>query len=67
MIDEVESIHTMTSGIATAVEQQSVAIRGINDNITNIKENCTELSSQAKINRDTCLLANEKTLLLGHF
>lgn len=67
VIEEVESIHNMTTGIATAVEQQSVAIRTINANITTIKDNCTELSTQAKTNRETCLLANEKTLQLGVF
>lgn len=67
VIVEVESIHCMTSGIAAAVEQQGVAIRTINTNIVTIKDNCMELSVQAKTNRETCLLANEKAAMLGQF
>ncbi|NKF49164.1 methyl-accepting chemotaxis protein [Shewanella sp. WXL01] len=64
---EVESIHDMATNIATSVEQQSCMLKDINENITDIKESCDILTERARNNHKTCSVANEKTLLIGHF
>ncbi|MGZ9899598.1 methyl-accepting chemotaxis protein [Shewanella gaetbuli] len=67
VINEAESIHRMATAISTAIEQQSCMIKNINENIIEIKDSCDVLTDHASNNRQTCSLANEKTLLIGNF
>ncbi len=67
VICEVDSINDMATNIAASVEQQSNMLKDINENIADVKEGCDVLSARARSNHQTCSVANEKTLMIGHF
>lgn len=65
--NEVEAIHDLTSNIASAIKEQSIAIHEIAVNITEIKDDNDLLVEQANTSLTSCSLANEKTTGLLSF
>jgi len=61
IILEVDAIHNMTSSIANAIKEQSIAIHEISENITDVKDNNDNNIKQAQLSVDSCVLANQKT------
>lgn len=58
---EVNTINEMTTNIANAVNEQTIAIHEISENITEIKDDNNHLLEQAQLSLSTCALANKKT------